>query len=160
MDIKLVRIDDRLIHGQVAVGWTRAVNASHIIVADDDVASNDTQIMLLKMAAPVGVKASILTINDAITKLKENHFKRDRLMIILKEPKSLIRLVEGGIEVDEVNVGNVSIKEGRKRIVKEIAATPDEINDWKRLDELGISLKLLWLPGGRAKNFNDIIRKH
>ena len=60
MPIVLVRVDDRLIHGQVAVGWTRTVGANHIVVANDEVARDATQKSLLKLAAPVGVKVSTL----------------------------------------------------------------------------------------------------
>ena len=64
--ISMMRIDDRLIHGQVAVMWSKELGISRIIVASDAIASNEIQVSALKMAAPAGVKAAILPINKAI----------------------------------------------------------------------------------------------
>lgn len=159
MTLVLIRVDDRLIHGQVAVGWSRSYNVNRIIVANDSVAKDETQKMLLKMACPVGVEASILTIKEATTQILQNKFRKEKVMMLVKDPGSLIKLIEGGIDIKEVNVGNVSIKEGRKKIVKEIAATPEEVKEWKKLDELNLKLRVQWLPGSSSKNFNNIIRK-
>lgn len=160
MKIVLVRVDDRLIHGQVAMSWTRAVGATHIVVANDEVAKDQTQVMLLKMAAPVGVKASILSVDDSAEKLSSKAFKNDKVLVLVKDPKSLLRLIEGGVELPEVNIGNVRTTEERKRIIKEVAASPEEIDEWKQLDELKVKLEALWLPGEKATNFNVKIRQY
>jgi mannose/fructose/N-acetylgalactosamine-specific phosphotransferase system component IIB len=160
MKIVLVRVDDRLIHGQVAVGWTRIVGATHIVVANDEVANDTTQTMLLKMAAPTGVKASILTVDECAEKLSKKEFKNDKVLVLVRDPKTLLRLIDGGVEIKEVNIGNVRADVERKRIIKEVAATPDEIEDWKELDNRNVKLEALWLPDGRGKNFNKIIRTY
>ena len=85
MKIVLVRVDDRLIHGQVALGWTRTVGATHIVVANDEVANDKTQVMLLKMASPTGVKASILSVEDAAKKLVAKAFKRDKVLVLVRD---------------------------------------------------------------------------
>ena len=160
MAIVLARVDDRLIHGQVVVGWTRAVRATHIVVADDEVSKDKTQVMLLKMAAPVGVKASILSVDEAIKKLLSNDLKNDRVLLLVSGPKSLLRLIEGGVSLKEVIIGNVRIAEGRIRITKEVAASKEEIEYWKKLDNINITLKAQWLPDSKPTDFNQIIRKY
>jgi len=160
MSIVLTRVDDRLIHGQVAVGWTRTVGATHIVVANDEVAKDKTQIMLLKMAAPVGVKASILSVDEAGKKLANNEFKKDKVLLLVRDPHSLIRLIDAGVELKDVNIGNVRAAEGRKRVIKEVAATDEEIADWKELDRRNVSLQALWLPDGKATNFNKVLQEY
>lgn len=160
MKLVLVRVDDRLIHGQVVVGWTRSVGANHIVVANDEVAKDNTQKMLLKMATPVGVKASILTVAEAAEQLAGEKFGNDKVMVLVREPISLLELVKGGVKITKVNIGNVRAAEGRERLTKEVAASPEEIDAWKELDKLGIDLEALWLPGGSAKNFNKVIREY
>lgn len=159
MKIVLVRVDDRLIHGQVAVGWTRTIGASHIVVANDDVAKDNTQKMLLKMATPVGVKSTILSVDEAAALLAAEKFGNDKVLVLVRDPKSLLRLIEGGVKFDKVNIGNVRMMDGRQRITKEVAATSEEVEDWKQLDQAGIKLEALWIPGGSATNFNEVIRK-
>lgn len=159
MKLVLVRVDDRLIHGQVVVGWTRNVGANHIVVANDEVAKDNTQKMLLKMATPVGVKATILPVAEAAAQLAEEKFGNDKVMVLVRDPLSLLELVKGGVKLTKVNIGNVRITEGRERLTKEVAASPEEIAAWKELDKAGIELEALWLPGGNAKNFNQVIRE-
>lgn len=159
MKIVLVRVDDRLIHGQVAVGWTRTIGASHIVVANDEVAKDNTQKMLLKMATPVGVKSTILSVDEAAALLAAEKFGNDKVLVLVRDPKSLLRLIEGGVKFDKVNIGNVRMMDGRQRITKEVAATSEEVEDWKQLDQAGIKLEALWIPGGSATNFNEVIRK-
>ena len=159
MKIVLVRVDDRLIHGQVAVGWTRTIGASHIVVANDEVAKDNTQKMLLKMATPVGVKSTILSVDEAAALLAAEKFGNDKVLVLVRDPKSLLRLIEGGVKFDKVNIGNVRMMDGRQRITKEVAATSEEIEDWKQLDQAGLQLEALWIPGGSATNFNEVIRK-
>ncbi|WP_062109959.1 PTS system mannose/fructose/N-acetylgalactosamine-transporter subunit IIB [Bacillus niameyensis] len=160
MKISLVRVDDRLIHGQVAVGWTKSVGATHIVVACDEVANDPVQVTLLKFAAPSGVKASILTVEDAARKLSNQEFKNDKILLLVRDPISLIRLLNEGVDFTEVNIGNVRSMEGRKRIIKEVAATKEEIAHWKELDQRNIKLRARWLPGARETNFNDLIKKY
>lgn len=159
MSIVLVRVDDRLIHGQVAVGWTRTVGATHIVVANDEVARDATQKALLKLAAPVGVKVSILSVADAAALLAGPKLAREKVMVLVRDPQSLLGLMEGGVELTKVNIGNVRTAPGRVRLTKEVAATPEEIEAWKELDRRGIVLEAIWLPGGAVTDFNGVIRQ-
>ena len=156
--IVMVRVDDRLIHGQVAVGWTRTLGATHIVVANDEVAKDNTQKMLLKIATPVGVKSTILPVAEAAEFLAAEQFGSDKVLVLVRDPQSLLMLMEGGVKLAKVNIGNVRMVEGRKHLTKEVAATPEELRLWKKLDEKGVELEALWLPGGSATNLNEVIR--
>jgi mannose/fructose/N-acetylgalactosamine-specific phosphotransferase system component IIB len=160
MKIVLVRVDDRLIHGQVAIGWTRTVGATHIVVANDEVAKDNTQKMLMKMATPVGVKLTVLSVAEAAAELSAGKFGNDRVMVLVRDPQSLLALMEGGVKLEKVNVGNVRMAEGRVRLTKEVAATPEEIEVWNKLDSAGVELEAMWIPGGDATNLNEIVRAY
>ncbi|WP_248927958.1 PTS system mannose/fructose/N-acetylgalactosamine-transporter subunit IIB [Paenibacillus hamazuiensis] len=158
MKIVLVRVDDRLIHGEVAVGWTRILGATHIVVANDQAAADNTQKMLLKMATPVGVKSTVLPVQEAARQLVERKFANDNVLLLVRDPGSLLDLMKGGLKLDKVNVANIRMKEGRKRITKEVAASPEEIEAWKELDRAGVAMEARLLPGGTAADFNQIIK--
>jgi mannose/fructose/N-acetylgalactosamine-specific phosphotransferase system component IIB len=159
MKIVLVRVDDRLIHGQVAVGWTRTVSATHILVANDEVAKDATQKALLKLATPVGVKATILSVAEAAAALAGAKFGNDNVMVLVRDPQSLLRLMQGGVALTKVNIGNVRTAPGRERLTNQVAASPAEIEAWKELDRAGVVLEAIWLPGGAVTNFNNVIRE-
>ncbi|SDD32599.1 PTS system, mannose-specific IIB component [Paenibacillus sp. UNCCL117] len=158
MKIVLVRVDDRLIHGEVAVGWTRILGATHIVVANDQASTDNTQKMLLKMATPVGVKSTVLSVADAAQQLSAAKFKNDKVLVLVRDPQSLLGLMEGGLNLEQVNVANVRMAEGRQRITKEVAASPEEIAAWKELDRRDVKLEARLLPGSAPNDFGKIIR--
>ena len=159
MKVVLVRVDDRLIHGQVVVGWTRTVGGTNIVVANDEVANNSMQRTLLKMATPVGVKATILTVEEAGKQLNEKKFTGDNVIVLVRDPQSLVKLVEAGFNLQKVNVGNVRAAQGKIRLTKEVHASEVEIEAWKKLDKLGVTLEAQWLPDQPKTNFNDVIKQ-
>lgn len=159
MKVVLVRVDDRLIHGQVVVGWTRTVGGTTIVVANDEVANNSMQRTLLKMTAPAGVKAEILTVEDAAKQLNEKKFAGENVIILVRDPQSLVRLVEAGFNLQKVNVGNVRAAQGKVRLTKEVHANEAEIEAWRKLDELGVILEAQWLPDQPKTNFNEVIKR-
>lgn len=159
MKVVLVRVDDRLIHGQVVVGWTRTVGATTIVVANDEVANNSMQRTLLKMTAPAGVKAEILTVEDAARQLNDKKFTGESVIVLVRDPQSLVRLVEAGFKLQKVNVGNVRAAQGKVRLSKEVHASDAEIEAWKKLDELGVTLEAQWMPDQPKTNFNQVIKQ-
>lgn len=158
MKIGLVRVDDRLIHGQVVMGWTRTVGATLIVVANDKVAADKLQRSLLKMAAPTGVAAEILPVSEAAAKLKEGAWPGQTVLVLVRDPVDLLRMAEEGVSLTTVNVGNVRYEEGRIRLTKEVAATPVELEAWRRLDQMGVALECQWLPGQSVTRLNDVLR--
>lgn len=158
MPIVLIRVDDRLIHGQVAAGWSRATGATHIVVANDEVAADTTQKALLKVATPTGIKSSILSVDAASELLNGTKLAKDKVIILVRGPADLLRLQKNGLELKQVNIGNVRMADGRQRLSKEIAATPEEILQWKELDALGVEMTAQWVPGGPSSAFTQVLK--
>ena len=108
MSIIGVRIDGRLIHGQVANLWATKLNISRIMVVDDEVAGNAIEKSGLKLATPAGVKLSVLPVEKAAQNILAGKYDSQRLLIVVRKPDRLLKLVELGVPIKEINVGNMS----------------------------------------------------
>lgn len=159
MAIVLVRIDDRLIHGQVAWGWSKMTNASVIVVPDDEAASDPVQKSLLKAGTPIGIRSAILGVADAAALLKGPKITNERTLVIVRGPASVVGLLDNGVDIKKVIVGNMRGETGKKRITKESAVNEAEWNSFKELDARGIELTIQWIPGSDTKNLNEILKK-
>ena len=160
MKISMIRIDERLIHGQVVMGWARTSSADLILVANDLVAKDPFQKKLMMMAAPVGVTIEIYSVDEVVEKLDANTWPNATILLLLRGPIDMVRLVEKGIKVNKVNVGGVRSPGVTIKLTKEVSATPEELVAWKKLDEMGIRIEVQWVPGTGVTVLNDIVRKH
>ncbi len=160
--IERVRIDERLIHGQVASYWTRYLNISRIMVVDDNAAGNQIQKTALKMACPAGVKLSILTVDKAVARMtdpNEHRYDNDRILMIFKGSDSLREAVDKGMPIKEVNVGNISAKIGSTTINKSLAVTPKDIENFRHVASKGIKVYGQMVPADTPYDFEDAINK-
>lgn len=136
--IKALRIDERLIHGQVAVTWCSALNVDRIIVANDKVAKDEISIMSLKMAAPQNVKVAVKTVEDAIKLLQDPRMDKLSVLILVNNPKDALTLVEAIPDIPFVNIGNfgmISDKAGRKMLATSLAVDEGEAELLKTIVE-------------------------
>ena len=133
--IEHLRIDNRLIHGQVAVVWMNSIGANAIIVVNDKVAADPLQKMALPLAAR-GSKVLVLTVDELIQYDKEN--PAETKFVIAKFPDDALRILEAGIEVDYVNVGNAAPVGGTtyKMVTKSIAATKEDGVTYRKIAAL------------------------
>ncbi|MGA9193380.1 MAG: PTS sugar transporter subunit IIB [Anaerolineales bacterium] len=159
MEIALVRVDERLIHGQITMNWTRRVGANVILAANDDVVKDSLQSNLMKMAAPPGTKVEILSMADAAEKISGDAWPNGKLLILVRNPIDLVYLIEHGLDIEKANVGGVRKQGADIKLTKEVMATEDELAAWKKLDELGIDLQVQWLPGEGSTNLNNVLKK-
>ncbi|MBE5105333.1 PTS sugar transporter subunit IIB [Bacillus thuringiensis] len=121
-----IRVDDRLIHGQVATRWATGLRVNRIMIIDDKVAVNDDEKSILRMAAPAGVNTSILTFEKGLNNVKNGNYKGQRVLLIVKTPEILVQLMNGGLALKEVNIGNMSSRPGTTQIKKSISMTENE----------------------------------
>jgi mannose/fructose/N-acetylgalactosamine-specific phosphotransferase system component IIB len=159
MPVKHMRIDNRLIHGQVTVAWVGAIGANHLIVANDEVAADEFQRILLPQAAR-GVRTSILSVDDALAHCA-NLADGENVMILAKFPTDALRLLEGGLTVAEVNVGNQAPKPGSKftMVTRSISVTEQDAKDYRRMAELAGHLRSQMMPTDKADDFLRLLTK-
>lgn len=115
MVIGLARIDDRLIHGQVATRWTKETNVSRIIVVSDEVAADTVRKTLLTQVAPPGVTAHVVDVAKMIRVYNNPKYAGERVMLLFTNPTDVERLVEGGVKITSVNVGGMAFRQGKPR---------------------------------------------
>ncbi|MER2175121.1 MAG: PTS sugar transporter subunit IIB [Carnobacterium sp.] len=160
MSITAVRIDGRLIHGQVANLWTTKLGINRIMVVDDGVTTNAIEKSGLKLATPAGVKLSILSIEKAATNLLAGKYDSQRLLIIAKKPDRLLKLVELGVPIKKINVGNMSQSDESKSITRSINVIDEDIENFKKLTENGVELVSQMVPNDREEKFMDLLKQH
>lgn len=157
--IAMLRIDGRLIHGQVIAGFSRRVGANMIVVINDAAANNAFQKNMMKMAIPAGTALEVLSIEDAYQKLSTGEFDAKKLLILVKSPVDLVTLLENGFTIEKINVGGVINDGATIKLTKEVMATPAEIEAWKKLDQKGIKMELQWESNAKVTDFNAVIAK-
>lgn len=160
MEIINVRIDERLIHGQVAAVWTRHLNATRIMVIDDFAFDDKLTKMALKMAVPANVNLSVLPCDRASERLKEiDAYPNEKIFIIVRGPESLVKLSELGITFEEVNVGNMSKKDGSIQIKQSISVTKNEVIAFEKLGETSCCFVSQMVPDEEKIEFFPLLKK-
>lgn len=159
MAIIHVRIDDRLIHGQVAAFWCNILKAQRIMVANDLVANDELQKSVLRMVSPPGVATSIITKDKAAENIKAGKYDTERVMLILKNPKDAIDLINLGVEIKTINVGNMGHNDSTVQIKRSINVTQEDIANFKKLNSKGVILTSIMVPDEPTTNLMDYIEK-
>lgn len=152
------RIDGRLVHGQVANLWTTKLNITRIMVVDDEVATNDVEKSGLKMATPTGVKLSVLPIEKAVNNILAGKYDSQRLLIIAKSPEYFVTLMEKGVPIEEINIGNMSQTDETRSVTRSINVTNEDVENFKTLNEKGVHLISQMVPNDKAEDFMSLLK--
>jgi len=152
----LVRIDDRLIHGQVIAVWCKHQPFSRIVIVDDAVAADAFMQDVLRLSAPPGLQVDVFSIAEGIQALNADTPARRTTMVLLKSPLAAKRLYDGGLKYNALNIGGIGHGPGRKNIFKNIAASAEEIVILKDLLNKGVKITLLTVPGEKSQAFFDL----
>ena len=152
MQIPLLRIDSRLIHGQVATSWAKAVKCDAIFAISDEVANDPLRSKLLLQVAPAHLQSYVITVDKAI-KVWHNPMYADRKVLwLVTKPGDIVRLIEGGVDIKQVNVGGMTHREGCKLISQAVAVDADDVAAFKRLNEMGVKMTLQQLATSPAED--------
>lgn len=154
-----IRIDERLIHGQVATMWTNALHLTRLMVIGDDIVKNNIQKTALKTACPHGVHLSILTAKGAARRINSGKYQGQTVLILVKNPGVLRELVDNGVKLPEINVGNMSTKANSRQVAKSVAVTEEDIENFKYLDQKGCYLYHQMVPAEEKEDFMKLLSK-
>jgi mannose/fructose/N-acetylgalactosamine-specific phosphotransferase system component IIB len=159
MPIILYRIDERLIHGQVVVGWGNSLGLDRIVLANDKVASNPWERELYLACVPPEIKTTIHSIDEAINLISQDGFKKEKTILLVNSPFDILRMVEVGVQIDWVNVGGLHSKHGRKRILPYLYLSTEEISAFKKLFLWGIRCECRDVPLAEKKDLSTLLEK-
>lgn len=144
--IKAVRVDHRLIHGQVAFTWTHFSAATRIIVIDDKAATDEFQKMALNMSKPAGCKLNIFTVEKALSKMAKVETLNENIFIVFGCTRDAARFIEGYPKFKEINYGGIAKKEGSKSYGEVVYLNDEEVADSKKIMSLGTKIFMQQLP--------------
>lgn len=156
-NILLTRIDNRLIHGQVATQWTNVLGANLILVANDEVSENKMRQGLMDMAAPNGVATRYFSIQKTIDVI---HKAADRqlIFIVCESPQDVLKLVEGGVPIKKVNIGNMHMAEGKRQVATVICVDDSDVDAFRKLQERGVELEIRKVPSEAAEDVSKLFK--
>lgn len=153
-----VRIDERLIHGQVAGIWSTSLNTQRIIVINDEAAQDPLQKSSLRMAAPSSMRLSVLTVAEAAKNVQAGKYGAQRIFLLFKNPTDVLRYLKAGGELTTVNVGNMSYKEGTREVTKSIQVTKAEETVFEDIAKRQIKITAQRVPNDPVVDFMEKLR--
>ncbi|MDV7776934.1 PTS mannose/fructose/sorbose transporter subunit IIAB [Enterococcus faecalis] len=152
------RIDERLIHGQVAGIWSTSLSTQRIIVANDEAATDPLQKSSLRMAAPSSMRLSVLGVEAAAKNIQSGKYGKQRLFLLFKNPKDVLRFIEAQGPIRTVNVGNMSYKEGAREVTKSIQVLPEEEQIFETIASKGVTVTAQLVPNDPVVDFMKKLR--
>ncbi|MDZ4804561.1 MAG: PTS sugar transporter subunit IIB [Candidatus Eisenbacteria bacterium] len=150
MSVLLVRIDDRLIHGQVSVGWATHLRPDLILVLDDEVAADNWENDLVCAACPDSVRARVMRIAEGSRFLSDEAPSADRIVVLLRGTKQARLMLDGGFRPQSINIGGLHHHEGSRSLLPFVYLDSSEVADLRYLADHGVGLSAQDLPGNRS----------
>ena len=148
-NINLVRIDNRMLHGQVAVTWSHHAGANLILVANDDASEDTVRQNLMDMAAPAGMATRYFSIQKTIDVIQKAS-PAQKIIMVVETPQDVLRLAKGGVPFTKVNVGNMHFSEGKNQIHKTVSVDDGDIAAFRELSAMGIECTIQRVPEEEA----------
>lgn len=154
-----VRVDTRLLHGQVATTWTKTVSPDRIIVVSDGVAHDQLRKTMIEQAAPPGVPANVVPISKMIEVTKDPRFGATKAMLLFENPQDLLTAIEGGVDIKEANIGSMAHSVGKVVVTNAIAMDNADVETLEALHAKGVALEARKVPSDSPISYEDLIKK-
>ncbi|MDR1033830.1 MAG: PTS sugar transporter subunit IIB [Bifidobacteriaceae bacterium] len=156
-NILLTRIDNRLVHGQVATQWNGTLGSNLILVANDKVSGDKMRQGLMDMAAPSGVAMRYFSLQKTIDVIG-NASEKQKIFIILESPQDALALVKGGVPIKLLNIGNMHMAEGKRQVATTVAVDDDDVAAFRELQNLGVELQIQRVPSTPKEDPNKLFK--
>ena len=154
-----VRVDTRLLHGQVATTWTKTVSPDRIIVVSDGVAHDQLRKTMIEQAAPPGVPANVVPISKMIEVTKDPRFGATKAMLLFENLQDLLAAIEGGVDIKEANIGSMAHSVGKVVVTNAIAMDNADVETLETLHAKGVALEARKVPSDSPVSYEDLIKK-
>jgi PTS system mannose-specific IIB component len=156
MTLTLVRVDDRLIHGQVVAIWLKALNAKRIVIVDDRTARDEFLREVITLAAPKGVPVEVLDLESGTARVRDLAANSEPIFVLMRSPLVALHLREAGVEFPLLNVGGLGAGPTRKPLYRNISASPEEREAFRRLESMGTTVELRIVENDRPVAFKSV----
>ena len=157
MPLSMVRIDDRLIHGQVVLGWSRVLKPDRIAVANDRIAKNSWERRFYTASVPPHIKVSFLTLDETAIELLNNLYKNEAVLMLFEAVRDVYTIVQKGVQLDEINIGGLHHREGAEELLPFVFLTEEDRRLLRELVKRGVTLRAQDVPGNSATVINSMV---
>ena len=154
-----VRIDTRLLHGQVATTWTKQINPNRIIVVSDGVAHDELRKTMIEQAAPPGVHANVVPIKKMAEVVKDTRFGDTKAMLLFENPQDLLKAIEAGVDIKEVNIGSMAHSKGKVVVTNAVAMGDDDVKTLEALKAKGVKFEVRKVPSDASEDLDAMLKK-
>ena len=158
MSIVLARIDSRLVHGQVLEAWVPYINADCIVVANDAVAGESFQRMVMQAAVPSSLKLIIGTLEETAAILKSAELLKKRVLLLFASSDDALKVRQLGVTYPKLNLGNMHSSNGKDRYTCTIALDQNDIEVLQQVEEEGVTIVSQCVPADREQSWHKLIR--
>ena len=154
----MARVDTRLLHGQVATGWTHSTHPDRIIVVSDTVCHDKLRTNMIKQAAPSGVQVHVIPIKNMVKANNDPRFGDTRAMLLFESVEYALAAVKAGVDVKEINLGSSAYKEGKVNVTKALSFDQTDVDAIKELQSLGVKFDVRGVPSDSPANVDALIK--
>jgi mannose/fructose/N-acetylgalactosamine-specific phosphotransferase system component IIB len=158
MTVVLVRVDCRLIHGQIIQAWVPETRADCLVLANDAMAEDEIQRSILEVSAPKELEVAILPVEDAAREFSNGHWDNRRVILILADCADAFRIYKAGVKFRSLNLGNLYFSENKKQVTGSVALDSSDIQYLTELSELGVDIEIRSAPLDRSRSLSEIIK--
>ncbi len=158
MEIAFCRIDDRLIHGQVATVWSKVTGCNRIMCVSDEVAKDELRKKLLLQVVPPGLKGYVISVDKAVEAYKNPKYNSFKTLFLFTNPTDVLRAVKGGIPFKSVNLGGKCFKDGDTLISQAVSVNAEDVEAIKELVGMGIEVEMRKLVNDPKVNAMDALK--
>jgi PTS system mannose-specific IIB component len=144
--VVFIRIDDRLIHGQVVEGWVNFLKASSIFVADDQVAANTLQRSIMEISVPQGLKVSIGKVAEICAEVRSSAASGDRAILLFSKPSAVLRAIDMGLSCSELNIGGMHFVPGKRKLIDVVAVDDEDLQALRAIAARGVKVTVQAVP--------------
>lgn len=158
-NIKLVRLDFRLIHGQVIAKWFGQIMGNEIVIIDDDLSQDSFMASIYEMSAPVDSKVHVYSVEDAVKKVEEGTFASGKVLVLFKNVDQVFKAVEKGFKIDELQIGGLGSAPGRINVYGSITLDDHDASLLKKIADQGTNIYLQQVPEEAKMTFSKVLEK-
>jgi mannose/fructose/N-acetylgalactosamine-specific phosphotransferase system component IIB len=157
MPLSLVRIDDRLIHGQVVLGWAKALKPNRIVVSNDRVAASGWERRFYSSSVPSHIKVAFFDLEETARQLLNNLFADEAVILLFESVQDLHAVVGKGVKFEKINVGGLHYREGAVELLPFVFLTHEDRRCLRELVKQGVTLTAQDIPGNEARVINSLV---
>lgn len=157
--IGLARVDTRLLHGQVASNWSKAIRPDRIIVVSDRVSKDALRKNMIMEAAPPGVHAHVIPIKKMKAIQDDPRFGATKALLLFETPQEVLEFLEMGGKLDQVNLGSMAHSKGKLVVTNVLAMDKNDVETLEKIKSMGVKFDIRKVPADSPENYDSVIKK-